>query len=112
MASEHSRLSYYAIAGLAGLLGGVGDAFINRWARQLSGLESLAIGFLFCNGALALFLPLVRQGTLASAVVVFQVANTLLALAISQMVFAESLSPQRWAGIAVAILGVILVELG
>lgn len=53
-----------------------------------------------------------RQGALASAVVVFQVANTLLALAISQVVFAESLSPQRWAGIAVAIAGVILVELG
>lgn len=37
MASEHSRLNYYAIARLAGLLGGVGDAFTNRWARQLSG---------------------------------------------------------------------------
>jgi len=40
------------------------------------------------------------------------VANSLLTLAVSQLVLAEPLSRARWAGILVAIVGVVMVELG
>lgn len=112
MSLERERLLFYGVALTAGLVGGVGDVFINRWAKNTAGVASLAVGFGLCNAALALFTWLLRRASLASTVVVFLVANSLLTLAVSQLVLAEPLSRARWAGILVAIVGVVMVELG
>jgi drug/metabolite transporter (DMT)-like permease len=112
MSLDRARLLFYGVALAAGLVGGVGDVFINRWAKNTSGLGSLVLGFALCNGALALFTWLLRRGSLASTVVVFLVANSLLTLAVSQAVLAEPLSRMRWAGILVALVGVVILELG
>ncbi len=112
MSLERARLLFYGVALTAGLVGGVGDVFINRWAKDTAGVASLVVGFALCNVALALFTWLLRRGSLASTVVVFLVANSLLTLAVSQLVLAEPLSRARWAGILVAIVGVVMVELG
>jgi drug/metabolite transporter (DMT)-like permease len=112
MSFERTRTVFYLVALAAGLMGGVGDVYINRWAKNVGSLPSLALGFALCNGALALFTWLLRRGSLASTVVVFLVANTLLTLAVSQLVLAEPVSRMRWTGIFVAIVGVVMVELG
>lgn len=112
MNGHGARLMFYGIALAAGLVGGVGDVFINRWAKNVAGLRSLVLGLLLCNVALGLFASLLRRGSLASCVVVFLVANSLLTLAVSQFVLAEPLSRMRWAGILVALVGVVMVELG
>ncbi|MFO0607908.1 MAG: hypothetical protein U0324_32390 [Polyangiales bacterium] len=112
MSLERARLLFYGVALAAGLVGGVGDVFINRWAKGTAGLASLAAGFALCNAALALFTWMLLRASLASCVIIYLVAGSLLTFAVSHYLIHEPVSRLRVAGIAVALVGVVMVEAG
>lgn len=112
MSQERARLMFYGVALLAGLVGGVGDVFINRWAKSTAGAGSLALGFALCNVALGLFTWLLQRGSLATSVIVYLVSGSLLTFAVSHFLLHEPVSRLRAAGIAVALVGVVMVEAG
>lgn len=109
---DSTRILLYVLAVFAGLIGGVGDALLNQWAKA-GGKAWYAIGGYCCwLIALTLFTAMLKRGLLAHCVILFLVANCLLVLLASALVFQEHLSPQKWLGIALAIVALIVIEMG
>lgn len=106
-----SRAGLYALAVGAGLIGGVGDAFLGKWKHSGAWVWVLA-GFACWNVALGLFLLMLKRALLAHCVVLFLLANCLLTVAVSQYVFDEPLSRQKWVGVALAVAAIVVMELG
>jgi len=112
MEHERSRLAYYFAACASGLIGGIGDVFLNQWAKGTRGAGSLAVGFALCNVALAGFVWMLRRAPLASAVIVYLVAGTALTYIASRFVLNEQISRQRLFGVVVALTGLAIAEAG
>ncbi len=62
--------------------------------------------------ALALFTWLLLRASLATSVIVYLVSGSLLTFAVSHFLIHEPVSRLRVAGITVALVGVVMVELG
>lgn len=106
-----SKLLFYFAAMFSGALGAFADGFLNHWAKKEGGWLSLLAGYLLWNVGLLLFLYTLRAGMLAQVAILFLVANSAVVLALSQLYFHEPLSFQRWVGITIAIIGVMIMEL-
>ena len=105
-------MTYYCVAGAAGLIGGLGDIFLNQWAKSTGGAWALALGFALCNLALGGFVWMLRRAPLASAVIVYLVAGTALTYIASRFVINEQVSRQRLIGVVVALTGLAIAEAG
>lgn len=106
------KVTFYVLAMTAGLVAGVGDALLNKWAKTSGGSFWWVFGGIACwNVALVGFLLLLARGLLAHAVVLFLLTNVVAVLLLSRYVFNEELSTQKWLGITLAVLAVILMEL-
>lgn len=112
MISDSSRILFYILALAAGAIGAFGDSFLNLWAKKGENIWVLLLGFLSWNIALLLFMKLLKTDFLATTVIVFLVANSAVALSLSQLYFHEDVSLQKWIGIGVALLGIFIMELG
>lgn len=109
---DSTRILLYVLAVFAGLIGGVGDALLNKWAK-LGGGVGYAIGGYSCwLIALTLFTAMLKRGLLAHCVILFLVANCLIVLLASVLLFHEQLSDQKWMGIVLAIAALIMIETG
>lgn len=107
------NVKLYIIALAAGLIGAVGDAFLNHWVkRQNAGMVTFLMGLGAWNIALLLFSRLLTESSLARAVVLFLVANSLAVALLSLLYFREDVSPRQWLGMGIALTGIILMETG
>lgn len=106
------RFLFYLVAIASGAFGAFADGFLNHWAKKGGAWVNLAIGYLLWNIALLLFLYNLKSGTLAQVAILFLVANSAIVLGLSQFYFHEQLSLLRWVGITIAIIGVVVMELG
>ncbi|MCA1638526.1 MAG: hypothetical protein LC768_09370 [Acidobacteria bacterium] len=108
---DTTTIRIYLIAIFAGVLGALGDGLLNYWAkRQTSGITVFILGLLSWNAALLLFTRLLFSASLARAVILFLVANSIAIAFISFSYFREPLSMMQWIGFAIAIFGIILME--
>lgn len=103
------RVTLLLLAAVAGVLGGAADVWLNVWVKS-SGWMNLVIGYLFWNLALALFVYLLKTSSLAEVVIWFLVANSAVVLGASKFYFVEDVSLRQWIGIALALIGVIIME--
>jgi len=104
-----SRLLFYALALLSGFFGAGADGLLNHWVKKGGGWYLFG-GYLCWNIALVIFTRLLKADLLMQVVVLFLVANSIGVLLISQFVFHEHLSPQKWIGIGLALLGILIIE--
>jgi len=107
----------YFLAAFAGLMAAIGDGCLKIWIDQghkfdASGLYQLAGGVIFWNISLAIFVRMMLYGSFAQSVMLFIVSNYVFALLISQFWFGETLSTVQWGGIVLALLAIVLMELG
>ena len=108
----HAHLAFYALSILAGLVGGMGDVLLNKWAKTGGNVWWLGGGYACWLIALTLFVFMLKWGFLAHCVVLFLLANCLFVIAASNLVFHEPISAQKWCGIGLAITAIVVMELG
>lgn len=109
---DKAQANFYFLSILAGLMAAIGDSCLNQWAKHDSKGIWLFGGFVFWNVSLLLFLSMLKRGMLAQCVVLFIITNCILVLLISHFTFHAELSRQQWLGIFLAVLGVVVMELG
>ena len=107
-----AKVLFYVVAILSGACGAFADGFLNHWAKKGGGWVSLLVGYIFWNIGLLLFLHILRSGTLAQVAILFLVTNSAIVLVLSQCFFHEPISLQRWVGITIALVGILIMELG
>lgn len=101
----------FATATTAGLVGAIGDGFLNYWAKggqQSRG--SFVLGILAWNVALVLFARLLTASALPRAVILFLVANAVSVSLISAFYFRERVGILQWVGMAIALAGIVVME--
>jgi hypothetical protein len=106
----------FAVYGLlvaVGVLGAIGDATLNQWARS-NRPGWLLVSYLVWFGVATLFGIVLRwdRFTFASAVILSLVVHSLVALAIDKAYFGGRVSRWEWAGIACACAAIALFEFG
>ncbi|HBE90794.1 MAG: hypothetical protein A3E37_02805 [Candidatus Andersenbacteria bacterium RIFCSPHIGHO2_12_FULL_46_9] len=106
------RWAFYLLAISAGLVGGIGDALLNQWAKHGGKWWLIASGYLSWVVALTLFLLMLKKGPLAHCVILFLLSNCIFIIAVSNLVFHEDISAQKWAGIILAIVAIVIMESG
>jgi len=106
------RWAFYFLAISAGLVGGIGDALLNQWAKFGGKLWWMASGYLFWIIALTMFVLMLKKAPLAHCVVLFLLTNCIFIIAVSCLVFHEDISAQKLAGIVLAIIAMVIIELG
>lgn len=101
----------YILALIVGLIGAVGDSFLNQYADQ-GGLGWLLAGYGVWILTATILTFLFRGEIFGRAVVLFFMANIIFALLIGRILFAERLSLLQWLGILGAIPVIILLTRG
>ena len=108
---DQARIAFYLLALGAGLMAGLGDTCLFQWTKSDGKVTWLLGGLVSWNISLAIFIAVLRRGVLAQSVIIYIVANCVVALGISYFALHETLSRQQWCGIAVALVGIIIMEL-
>lgn len=109
---DRARIVFYVLAISAGLIGGVGDALLNQWVKTGGKLWWLGGGYTCWLLALTLFVLMLKRGLLAHCVILFLLSNCVFVLIVSSLVFHEAISIQKWVGIILAIVAIVMMELG
>lgn len=113
MTSLAKTANLYGLVLIAALLGALADGLVNYWAKhQRLNMVWLLSGLVAWNAALLMFTRVLATESLARAATLFLVANGVLATLISVGYFREDVSWQSLLGIAVALVGVALMEAG
>lgn len=101
----------YLLALIAGLVGAVGDAFLNQWAKN-SGWHWLFAGYLGWFVTATIVAIMLKKELFSSGVMLFLLANIVFALILGRTFFLERLSFWQWVGIALGIVSMVLMECG
>lgn len=103
---------YFGMAGL-GLLGAISDATLNQWAESHRNVW-LVVSYALWLAVATLFGLILRVEHLSFgvAVVIFLTVNCGFALALDVAVFEGSITQKQWAGVALALAAVCLIEFG
>lgn len=109
---HRAYLAFYTLSLLAGLIGGIGDALLNKWVKTGGNICWLGGGYACWLVALTLFVFMLKRGLLAHCVVLFLLANCIFVIAASRLVFQEDISMQKWVGIGLAIAAIVIMEMG
>ncbi len=105
------NITAYSIALFAGFVGAFGDALLNDWAKRPSAsIATCLAGYAVWNVALLLFTWLLTSNALARAVVLFLVANSVAIACISIFYFREHFTLQQSIGMAIAVIGIVVME--
>jgi multidrug transporter EmrE-like cation transporter len=106
--SEH-RWAFIALMAAGVLLEVAGDVLFKKWADGGRRMW-LAVGFiLYSTGAIAWARSL-KYEDLSKAVIVFMVANAVVAVAAGIFLFGERLSVWNWIGVALGVAAIVLCE--
>lgn len=100
----------YTLATIAGGLAGIGDSFLNKWAKNSADIWSLVVGFLILNISLVVFLLMLKRGYLEQSVILYIVANVLLVFFASFVVFKEPISIEKLFWVGITLFAVIMLE--
>ena len=107
------RCMFYVLAVFSGLVGGVGDGLLNRWAKNGGTLWWIVGGYLCWNIALTVFFAMLKSGYyLSQSAAVFGAVNGCVILGLGWFAFREQLSPVGWAGVSIIFIGLVLTEIG
>ena len=108
-----TRILFYALAISSGVLGGIADCLMNRYAKAGGGLGWMLSAYLCWNLAVTVFFLMLRSGySLAHSGAAFSVANDLPILLACWFVFREPLSATTWAGVGMMFAGLVVAEFG
>jgi drug/metabolite transporter (DMT)-like permease len=108
---EIKRIVFYSFASLAGLSASIGDAMLNEWAKGGTKALWLIGGFIFWNISLLLFMGMLRRELFSTSVVFFVVANYLVSIAFSQLIFHENITVYQKLGIVFALIAIVLIQI-
>lgn len=106
-----NRLIYLTIALVAGLFAGVGDIFLNYWAKSSNQTILLVWGVMLFNASVFMFAGLLRRGLLVESLVIYIVANVLFVTLFSYFILQEPMNSYRWFWLFTAVISVVAVEL-
>lgn len=101
----------YFLVIAAGLIGAIGDALLNQWAKN-GGRYWLLSAYIVWIITATIVGFLLKKEFFGIAIVMFLLSNIAFVLIISRFHFSEHLSPMQWLGIAIAIIAVVLMEQG
>ena len=103
----------YALLVFLGLLGAISDATLNQWAKtSRSGWLLLSYALWIAVATLLGLMLKAGHFGFGSAVVVFLLANCVAAVVLDHLWFGRKSTPLQWAGIAVAVVAMCLIEFG
>lgn len=109
---DRTRVMLYVLALVSGLVGGAGDILLNHWAKVSSKWVYLVGGYACWIAALVLFTIMLKKGMLADCVILFLLANCAVALIAGPIMYNDSMSAQKWAGVGLAICALVLMHTG
>ncbi|MDA1169040.1 MAG: hypothetical protein O3A36_01750 [bacterium] len=109
---DKARIVLYTLALLSGLVGGTGDVLLNHWAKVSHKPTHLIGGYVCWIGALVMFTMMLKRGMLVDCVILFLLANCAVALIAGPLVFHDHMSVQKWTGVALAIVALLLMHTG
>jgi multidrug transporter EmrE-like cation transporter len=96
----------------AGVMAGIGDSFLNEWAKSGHTIDSLIAGVVYWNIALIFFVFMLKNGLFADSVVFFVVSNFLVSMVISQVLFHEQFTHLKGFGVVLALCSLVAMSLG
>jgi len=113
MGQDGSRFEAYTILIASGALGALGDVLMNHWAKSGKTLSLVASLFLWVV-AVSAFAWLLKAGRFpfGGAVVLGLLVHSTTALIFDRLYFGGRLSIWQWGGIALAVLAMVLIDLG
>lgn len=106
-------VAVYGVLILVGLVGAVGDAAVNQWARTHRS-EWWIVSCLIWIGAATLFGVVLRWGyfSFSVAVVLALLVHSGMVLLLDRMCYGVRLAAIQWVGILCAIIAFCLLEIG
>lgn len=107
------HVAFYSLILLAGVVWGVGDSFLNLWAKSDRTVAWLIGGLIVCNMSMGLFVYILSKGhSFAFTGVFFGVAYNVAILLISWRALHEAISPLSWLGLIIACTGIVIASIG
>lgn len=106
---EIASINPYLLILSAGLVGAIGDSFLNQYADR-GGIGWLLGGYAIWILTASLFTFLLKGEVFAKGVILFLLANIIFAIIIGRFYLGEHFSGKQWLGIALGIIAVGLMR--
>lgn len=107
------NLGFYGLLVGVGLLGAISDAVLNRWAK-VGGIGWLVASYAaWCVVATVLgVMYRAKHFSFGAATAIFLLANVVFAVGMDYLLFEGKITKTQWAGIGLAALALVVLELG